>query len=66
MIGANPMIQAALDAGKETTGLCTVREAVDAMDVEGDDVMEMSWHDDDGELINVEIKITRHPGMIEL
>lgn len=25
IIGANPMIQAALDAGEDATGLCTVR-----------------------------------------
>lgn len=31
LIGANPMIQAAMDAGEDASGLCTMREFAEQM-----------------------------------
>lgn len=55
---ANPMIQAAIDSGQDTTGLCTVRGAVASMLEANVELMEMFFQHQ-GKGINVEIKITR-------
>ena len=58
------MIQAALNKSEDATGLCTVREAVAMMRESKHDPMEMVIPGENGERINVELKIIRvceHP-----
>lgn len=55
---ANPMVAQAISEWKETTGLCTVREAVTAMLAAEHNPMELWYTDDEDRKIHVEIKIT--------
>lgn len=59
---ANPMIRAALDAGEDATGLCTVRELVLIMLESASnqaDTTELYFPLPDGRRVNVEVRITR-------
>lgn len=58
-VGKNPMIQAALDANRDTTGLCTVRELAAIIVKSGGDRTELTFVDD-GMRRNVEIIVTRN------
>ena len=61
---ANPTLQAAIDKGEDTTGLCTVRDLAHTM-MKGNhgylpsDACELYFPLPDGRHVNVEVRITK-------
>lgn len=53
---ANPMIKAALDAGDDATGLCTIRECVAMAKDKGHTEFELTF-EQHGEKVNVMVRI---------
>lgn len=53
---ANPMIAAAIARGEDATGLCTVRELIEAMEHRKHDQTEL-WFDHNGKHYRVYIQI---------
>ncbi len=58
---ANPMIQEALNMGKDTTGLCTIREAAQYMFDSKANKCEM-YYVHEGKEWNIELRILRAEG----
>jgi hypothetical protein len=60
--GWNPIIQAALDAGQDTTGLCTVRELASYLLELPKPIAELAF-ELGGKQINVEVKVLAVDGI---
>ncbi|MFA6904320.1 MAG: hypothetical protein WC236_14695 [Gallionellaceae bacterium] len=67
MKAINPIIQYAIDHGKDTTGLCTVRELAEEMlnsrRIAGECVCELAFTDEAGRRINMECAVTMVDGV---
>ena len=62
MTGANPMIQAALDAGQDASGLCTVRELAGYLSELNQRECEL-YFERNGQRLNAEIAVTAVDGV---